>query len=504
MARREILAGRIHTGTDRGWGEAIEIADGCVVAAGDRSRITAAAASSTPVREVGAVLPGLVDSHIHILWGGRAGGEVDVSAATSIPAILAELERFARGLPEGAWLLGDGGFDQFSLRERRMPTLEELDRASNGHPLLLSRRGHDGLANSEALRRAGLMDAVPDPPGGHIVRGADGVPSGLLLERPAVALVEAVVPPADAGRAAEWIAAAQRPLLALGITAVADPALTPTEIGYYVHASRTGRLPLRTTVFPLGANDVDPHDLDVAVAATGIADCDPESLRLGPVKLFVDGAGALGTALRHEVWPGTDSAGIQTTTDEVIERYARWAWEKGQGLGVHTVGPLAVELALDAFERASGGEPWPRGRVHLIHAYLEQTPELMARARALGVGVALQPALNAGVEREVNARLDGRARMIDAVAWRESGVHCGGGSDGPGLETDPFVFIAALEERIGCDRAIRFYTGDSAAVIGAPYGTLVPGAPADRIELSGVWAAGQLPETRRVVIGARV
>lgn len=498
MTQREVLVGRIHTGTTRGWTEALAIADGTVERIGAEAEVRAGVPEGTPVRRVDTVVPGLVDSHIHVLWGGRGLNEVDVSAATSIDQVLDGIAAFARDLPGDAWVLGDGGFDELSLRERRMPTLAELDVAAGGRPLLLGRRAHDALVNTEGLRRAGITAQTADPEGGHILRDVGGAPTGLLLERPAVALVEAVVPPAAADDAVRWIIQAQRPLLEKGITAVADPALRPMEIDYYVRAYHREQLMLRTTVFPLGSNDEDPYELDAAVADTGIGSCDAGILRVGPVKLFVDGAGALGTALRHEPWPGTDSVGIQTITGEALDRYAEWAWREGRGLGVHTVGPRAVELALDAFAKASDGKPWPRGRVHLIHAYLEQTPELMARASALGVGAALQPALNASVAREVNERLGGRADIVDVPRWLRSGTLCGGGSDGPGLEIDPFVFIAGLEGELGRDAAVRFYTGDSAAVIGASYGTLVPGAPADLIELSDPWEPGQMPARRRV------
>lgn len=486
----EVILGRIFTGTERGWVEAIGIAGGRVLCAGTVAEVRARVARGTPERMVDTLIPGFVDSHVHVLWMGRGAHELDVSGARSIREVLTAVRAYAEGLPSDAWILGDGGFDEMALLERRMPTLQELDDASAGHPLLLGRRAHDAFVNSEALTRAGIGLGTPDPVGGHIERNEAGDPTGLLLERPAAALIEAFVPPRDADTVAEWISAAQGVLLEVGVTAVADPALTPAEIGYYVHAHRTGRLRARTTVFPLATSAVTPEELQEAVVATGIYDCDPEMLRVGPVKVFLDGAGALGTALRYENWPGTASAGIQTTPTSVLQDYADWAWREGRGVGVHAVGPRAVEIALDCFQRASGGQPWPVGRVHLIHAYLEQPDRLMERARGLGVGAALQPALNAAVSPEVRARLGEDVDIVDAARWVDSGVLCGGGSDGPGVEYDPLVFIRALEPTIGRDRALRLFTGDSAAIIGAPYGTLIPGAVADRIELSGGWPSG--------------
>lgn len=495
----EIIVGRIFTGTARGWVEAIGLAGGRVVRAGAETDVRAHMAPGSTRRRVEVLVPGFVDSHIHVLWMGRGANQLDVSGETSIADVLASIERHARSLPPGEWILGDAGFDENQLAEGRMPTVAELDSASAGHPLVLGRRAHDALANSAGLRLAGVTAQTPDPVGGHIERDAHGRPTGLLLERPAAALVESAVPPPDPDAAAGWIEDAQTVLRGEGITAVADPALTPAEIGHYVHAYRTGRLRLRTTVFPLATNEVTPEELEDAVAATGIYECDPSVLRVGPVKIFVDGAGALGNALRHSPWPGTTSVGIQTTPTSVIQAYADWAWRTGRGVGVHTVGSRAVEIALDCFERASGGAAWPTGRVHLIHAYLEQPAELMERARRLGVGAAVQPALNRAVAPEVRVRLGADVDIVGAARWIASGVVCGGGSDGPGVEYDPLVFIAELESEIGRDRAVRFFTGDAAAIIGAPCGTLDVGGVADYVELTGPWRAGQPPERAAVV-----
>ncbi|KAA9106036.1 amidohydrolase [Microbacterium rhizomatis] len=484
------LVGRIHTGTEQGWVQAILVEGGRVTVVGSREEVLSHAPAEVVVQDVGVVVPGFVDSHMHALWLGRGASEFDVSEVPSVADMLAQLREYADSLEPGAWILGNGGYDEESVRERRLPTIEELDEAAGGRPLLLSRRAHDALTNSEALRRAGVDSTTPDPPGGHIQRGPGGAPTGLLLERSAASIVEEVVPAPSTEAAHGWLVEAYRQLRSVGITAISDPALSPSEISFFVSAYHAGLMSVRTTVFPLGTANVDPYALEAAVVATGIDECDPEVLRRGPVKIFLDGAGALGTALRKEPWPGTTSAGIQATPTDVLESYAQWAWAEGGGLGIHAVGPEAVRLAVEVLGKVSGGARWETGRVHLIHAYLEQDEAVMRKAADLGIGAALQPALYDVVRPEVTARLGPGADIVDASRWMAAGVLCGGGSDGPGCEFDPLEILPALEQSIGRDRAIRFFTSDAARIVKATAGTLLPGAPADYVELAGEWAVG--------------
>lgn len=494
-----VVVGEIHLGTEEGWVDAMLIDGGRVKAVGTRSEILALAPGRVEVRETGIVVPGFVDSHMHALWLGRGASEFDVSEVESIAVMLTCIREYAATLNEGDWILGNGGFDEEAVQERRLPTMAELDDATGGHPLLLSRRAHDAFTNTAALTLAGVTQSTPDPPGGHIDRDGSGSPTGLLLERSAAAIVEAVVPAVQPGIAHAWLSEAYRRLREVGIAAIADPALTPPEIAHYVSAYHAGLVTVRTTVFPLGSAEVDPYDLDAAVDATGIDECDPEVLRRGPVKIFLDGAGALGTALRVEPWPGTGSRGIQATPTAILKKYAEWAWKEHRGLGIHAVGPAAVSLALDILEDVSGGQRWVTGRVHLIHAYLEQTDYTMRRAARLGIGVALQPALYDVVRPEVTARIGPDADIVDAARWMAAGVLCGGGSDAPGCEFDALEIMPVLEESIGRDRAIRFFTADAARIIESNAGTLLPGAPADYLELDGDWMVGHRGALRRSV-----
>jgi predicted amidohydrolase YtcJ len=474
---------------------AVAVAGGRVVAAGSRDEALAAAPGATVLELPGTVVPGFIDSHVHLLWGGRDAERLDVSSAGSVAEVLAAL----RTAPGDGWILGSAAIDAETLAEGRFPTLAELDEATGGRPLLLDRRAHDAFANSAALALAGIGDGTPDPPGGVVERGADGRPTGLLVERPAAELVERVTPADGLDDRRRWIETAQRRLLAHGITGVVDPALLPEELLAYQEAADAGELVVRTTAMPLGDGEVEPGELLARFTAAGVdlgrAD---DVLRVGPVKLFLDGGGSLGTALLDEPWPGTDGyRGNQTTSTAGLFAYARHLAAHGRGLGVHCVGTAAIELALDAFAAADAEHPIAGLGFTLIHAYLWPTAAQMVRARELGVLVAtqapLQFAFAPGLIRRFGEEAVGRAHPFRS--WLEAGVTVGGGSDGPDWDTVAPLFslwqmqrrtVAGRDDAIGAqeavtaEQALALYTTGAAAVALMPdQGRLAPGCLAD-------------------------
>ena len=423
-----VVAGDVIT-LDRGRPrvDAVGVVGGRVVAAGTLGEARAACPAGTPVLELpGTVVPGLIDSHVHMLWGGRDAERLELSSATSIAEVVAGISAAAASGPRDAWLLGSASLDAEDLREGRFPTLAELDAAAGGRPLLLDRRAHDGLANSAALAAAGIDRSTPDPPGGVIERDAAGDATGFLVERPAVELVERAAPAATLADRLRWLAAIQREFLARGITSVVDPALTPEELLAYQHAADHGALTVRTTAMPLGDGEVEPGEMMQRFTAAGVdLDRRDDTLRIGPIKLFLDGGGSLGTALLHEPWPGTDGyLGNQTTSTEGLRAYASWAAAHGRGIGVHCVGSAAIDLALDAFAAADADHPIAGLGFTLIHAYLWPSAENMERARSLGVMVATQAPLQwsfgPGLIRRFGAEAVGRAHPFEAGSPRAS------------------------------------------------------------------------------------
>jgi predicted amidohydrolase YtcJ len=494
--------------------QAVAIQDGRVAATGTQADAAAAVPAGTPARALpGTVVPGLIDSHVHMLWWGRDRERLSLSGVTTIAEIVRRIAAFAAEHPEKAWLEGSADIDTRDLAEGRFPTHAELEEASPGRPLLLDRRSHDGFVNTSALRAAAIGAGTPDPPGGVVERDAGGEPTGFLVERPAVELVERVMPPVAAADRLRWLRDIQPFFHAAGLTSVVDPALTPGELDAYRTLLERRELTVRTTVMPLGDGEQDP-----ATVIAGFGDLDAlrlgDVLRLGPAKLFLDGGGSLGTALLDEPWPGTDGYfGHQTTSTEGLRAWAAWTAQARIGLGVHCVGSAAIDLALDAYAAADAVAPIAGLPFTLIHAYLWPTAAQMSRARDLGVLVATQPPLQwsfgPSLVHRFGAERIGAAHPIRS--WVQSGAMVGGGSDGPGVPLSPlWAFwqmrtrsISGTDEAIGIDEAVdpqtalELYTTGAAAVAVAPErGRLEPGAPADLVAL-GVDPLAATPEECR-------
>jgi len=484
--------------------EALAVRDGRILAVGplDEAR---AALPDAPVRQLpGTVVPGFVDSHVHMLWAGLAAQRLSLEGVRSVGEALARIGAHASRLPGDAWIVGAADFELDDLAEGRLPLREELDGVTGGRPLFLDRKSHDGLVNSAALARAGVGPDTPDPVGGVIERDPSGAPTGLLVERPAVELVTAVVPPTTAEERADAIAHIQPTYHAAGLTGIVDPALLPEELAAYRAARESGALTIRMTVMPLVETSLGAGEalarLRAGAEQPGTGD---EWLRVGSVKVFFDGGGSLGTALLREAWPGTDGyRGNQTVPTEVLEEVARGCAELGWSLGVHTVGGGAIDLVLEAFDRVDRKRPIRELRFSLIHAYLWPSPENIAAAARLGVVVATQPPMQwrfaAGLSRRFGTERVGQATPIRS--WLDGGVAVAGGSDGPGIPHEPLLGMwsaitrrvegvdepVGAQEAITAEEALALYTKGAAVAAFSDHecGSFRPGMLADWAALS--------------------
>ncbi|MDR6320972.1 amidohydrolase [Actinoplanes couchii] len=487
---------------------AVGIVDGRVVAVGDLAEVRVAVPDGAPEVTVdGTVVPGFVDSHVHLLWAGRRASRVSLTGAASISDVQRRIREHAAAHPGAGWIEADDDLDPPDLAENRLPTAAELEAAAPGRGVLLDRRGHDALVNTTALRHAGITAATPDPPGGRIDRDPDGEPTGLLVEHPAVALVRAVIPAPARADHLRWIRAGQRELLAHGITTAMDPAVTAAELAAYADAARTGILLLRVTAMPLGSESTGFADLDRAAVACGLDTTDPDLLVRGPTKLFLDGGGSLGTALLSTPWPtiGGSPAGYhgnQTLSRDVVLAHCRDAARAGRGVGVHAVGDAAIDLVLEVLEEVDRENPIAGLGFHLIHAYLGPSREAMRRTRQLGVRVSAHPALQWDFGLGLVDRLgEERAAAANPLrAWLDAGVEVGGGSDGPGPPMSPLHgmwqartrHVRGRESPLGPEQAVtavealELFTVGAARITGGPgTGRIRPGDPADLTVLSG-------------------
>ena len=232
--------------------QAVAIAGGKIVAVGTNDEIRKHVGPSTEQIDLRgrAVTPGLLDAHAHFRNGGAQRLFVlDLSFPNvkSIEDVGRSVREQAAKLPAGAWVEGRG-WDEGKLDERRLITARDLDRAAGDHPVYLTQTtGHYGVANSVALKMAGITKDTPDPPNGTIDRYPDGTPTGVLKES-AQGLVRRLVPPRTAAQIEQGIRELATAFNAEGMTGVKDPGVGQQGWDAYRRVQGDGGLTVRVFV----------------------------------------------------------------------------------------------------------------------------------------------------------------------------------------------------------------------------------------------------------------
>ena len=481
-----IVQGRIVTmDPARPRAEAMAIRDGRIVAVGTLAEARQAIGPG-PAREIrfaeGAVVPGLIDTHNHMHWTGLQSWLVNLAGARSVADIQAEIRRYADAHPQLPWIVSGAGWHIAALHEERYPTRHELDAVCADRPVYLPRVGHAAVVNTMALRLAGIDAATPDPAGGKIIRDADGQPNGVLMEPPAFEPVARLVPSLSVADQADALREIQAAYHAAGLTGIMDPGVTPEMFGIYQQLWSRGELTVRSVLMPLADSSLPLETtldrIGNAALRTGFGD---ERLKLGGIKLFLDGGASLGTALMREPYPDERcNCGIQVTPTESFRKIAWLCARQGWSMGVHTVGGKAIDLALEVFEEIDREIPLRELRFSLIHAYLWPDERNIRQAARMGITVATQCSMQYAFGPLLVQRF-GVAMMAVATpvrSWLDGGVVVGGGSDSPVTPYQPLLGlwqartrrIAGTDEPVGRlqavsgEEALALYTRDAAFV----------------------------------------
>lgn len=455
-------------------------------------------------------VPGFNDAHHHLSLVGKGLRELDVThaAAPSLDALYEAVAERAATLPEDAWVLG-AGYDQNKIGAH--PTAEGLDRAAQGRPVWLVHTSHHmAAASTAAFARAGFAgrEGVPDVPGGHVVRDADGRAAGLLQET-AMHLVEQVLRPEPAEEWIANIAAGAQAAVEAGLTSVTEPGIGvtdgigngPADLDAYMRARERGLLGVRMTVMPYitalhdcGAFEPGSrwYGLDLGLR-TGFGD---ERLRVGPTKMLSDGSligRSAAMCCDYHDTPG--NKGLLQFSREQIRTYVLEAHRCGWQIATHAIGDAALDVILDAYDEAQRSHPRPGARHRIEHAAVTSDAQV-ARIAQLGlipvpqgrflseIGDGLLTAL--GPER---ARLAYRMR-----SFLDAGVVLPGSSDAPVVAGAPLLGIhdmvnrrtaagapLAAHEAVTVREALHAYTVGSAHAVHEEHrkGTLARGMLAD-------------------------
>ena len=343
------------------------------------------------------VLPGIVDSHNHIISAGRAMGGVLLFGARTIAEACERIAAKVAELPPGAWLEGAGWIES-QFEENRPISLAELDAAAPNNPVVLHRLFAGSLANSKALELAGIAKGKWQPARGEIERDAEGHPTG-YLKNGAQNLANGVIPRAAFGisdplqEKQEAIIRATQEYIRYGITTILEPGVPRSSMRAYHLTQKQGKLPIRVAMMPewYGLNAANSDELETLIEGLGVVEgFGDEWLRFAALKMAMDGGVGSKTAMMNEPWRDGTQTTLPLRLDlDKLEDYFIEGHDAGWSIGIHCCGDLAQDIACRTFDKVLTGRERAH-RHHIIHGYFptEEALEIMARH---DIGVSVQP-----------------------------------------------------------------------------------------------------------------
>lgn len=484
-----IYNGRIHIDPSRrSTAEALAISHGTVIDVGSSKRILRLKNRSTRLIDLRnrTVLPGLTDSHIHLLRYAMMIRNLDLSKARSISTIQQLLVKAGSDRSHNAWILGRG-WDQEKLREKRYPTRRDLDIVPN--PVLLTRIcGHVAVANSKALEVADVKEGTVDPAGGVIAREPGTRQPNGVLEEEAMTLVEETVPRTREDVRPLLIKASKK-LLQMGVTSLHCIVQDPQELDIIRELKENRSI-------AQSINAIIPSRFAERLLSNNEnSDAPGDSMRVRAAKVFLDGSlGARTAALSEPYEDDPSTSGILTTSRERLSELAEAAKQENFQLCIHAIGDRAVKIAVEVMSRVFGPTLCRRMRHRIEHASILPNG-LILKMRKLGIVASVQPRFVYS-DSWANARL-GKARLHHLYPFRSlirGGVHVAAGSDAPVEDPNPFEGIWSAVARPGLGGNERLTVGQAVGMYttGAAYasfsegfrGALRPGQRADMVVLS--------------------
>ena len=500
-----LLNGNIHTmDAARPRARAVAIGGGHILGVGSNDDVQGWINGAAVMRDLGGqtLLPGFYDSHNHMLMTGLDLMAVDLSRAKSIADVLQAIEQRAAATPPGQWLVSSARWHESQLAEQRFPGRDELDRVAAAHPVLLQRGGHNVVANSFALERAGIESGVANPPGGTFVRDANGALTGHAIGAAAQELRARMPTPSEA-LLHEVLLKIERAYNAAGITSVIDPGLNVAQINAY--RSRQQPMVRASLMWRLQPGFSDP-ELQAALgqlhSGAMARDLDHPWARVLAIKLGVDGGVEAGYYREPFAFADDPNSprGKPAASPSNLAAFCAEAARLGWQVGAHCVGDAAIDAALTAFESADQAAPIRGLRWTLIHMMLAREDH-WARANRLGLIVtAQQPLLYTLAEGFRKYIGPERTRNLEPLSMylSRSEQPVGGGSDSPVTPFQPLLGIwssvtrqthgagvQGADWKIGAEQALRMYTLGSAyaAFEEDRKGSIMPGKLADMVVL---------------------
>jgi len=429
------------------------------------------------------VLPGLIDSHCHFLnMGVSRMKNLQLGNTDSLDEALSRVKDKVKNSESGEWVIGRG-WDESKWPENRYIKKADLDPISPDNPVMLVRVcGHMVSINSEALELAGITSETEPPDGGSIDKDENGEPMGVL--RDCRRLVTDVIPPTSEEEMIRGLESASDLALSLGCTGVNDAGLGPKEIRAYQDALQEGSLKVRAYLM---IREEAPQGAVKLGLKTGFGD---PMLRIGPIKLMMDGSlGARTAALFEPYEDDPDTSGLLLMEPERLKELVYNGHVNGIQTATHAIGDLAIEHAIDAIDDSLRRSPRKNHRHRIEHCEILSSQQIERIAR-LGIVPDMQPNFPgewSGDDSMYRQRLgETRDRMNNPYrAMLDEGIPVAFGSDG--MPFDPIYGIWGAvdhpirENAIDFVEAVKCYTYNAAyASFQEDYvGSIEPGKLAD-------------------------
>ncbi|XP_068659711.1 protein LONG AFTER FAR-RED 3 isoform X2 [Aristolochia californica] len=455
------------------------------------------------------VVPGFIDSHVHLIPGGLQMKRVKLRDARSRVEFVQKVKEAVVGKTKGSWVLGGGWNNEFWGKE--LPEASWIDDVSSENPVWLSRMdGHMGLANSLALKMAGITKNTDDPAGGTIVRTANGEPTGMLVDS-AMKLLLSSIPDVSIDERRDALVRASKLALMRGVTTVVDlgryfpgesaEAVWKDFSDVYNWADSTGKMLIRVCLFfPM---ETWSRLADLIKARSRVIS---HWIYLGGAKAFSDGSLGSNSALFYEPYVDEpQNNGLHLTDKDWLLKTMILLDKLGLQIAVHAIGDKANDLMLDLYDSISTANGLRDRRPRIEHAQ-HLAPEAVKRFGQLSVIASVQPdhLLDDANSAEKKLGVD-RAQRGSYLfqSLLSSGAQIAFGSDWPVADINPLQGIRTAvrrippgwenawiaSERVKPSDALNAYTISAAfaCFLDHELGSLTPGKLADFVVLSTSW-----------------
>jgi predicted amidohydrolase YtcJ len=428
--------------------EAVAVRSGRIVAIGSTESIESLAGDDTRRIDLAGrtATPGLIDSHNHFaVSAADALYSLDLAYPNvkTITDIVERVRERAAARGPGEWVTG-GRWDEGKLKENRHIHAEDLDPVSPDNPVWLTHTtSHYGVANSRALKLAGITQETPDPPGGLIDRYSDGTPTGILKDT-AMSLIWPLVPDQSVEQLQTAIQHYLPELNKEGITAIKDPEIGLGIWEAYQRVLQEGKLTARVFVlWRAGRTLEEAHELIERVGpfskpwiSTG-----DDLLISGGVKLYADGSGGARTAWVYDEWNKNldeidrGNYGVPRVEPSVLRQEIQAFHDAGLHIGVHAVGDRAIDWVVDSYAEALEAKPSRGLRHSIIHCNIPTDHAMDRMAKLQSTYDAGYPEVQPSFLWWIGDTYAGNfgparnRRVLPLKAYLERGIRWGGGSD---------------------------------------------------------------------------